>query len=41
MKSYSQEIVGIPVFLGVDEEGGTVARIASNKNLSDRCWKYE
>lgn len=30
MKSYSQEIVGIPVFLGVDEEGGTVARIASN-----------
>ena len=27
---YSQEIVGIPVFLGVDEEGGTVARIASN-----------
>ena len=30
MKNYSQEIVGIPVFLGVDEEGGTVARIASN-----------
>ena len=42
MKSYSQEIVGIPVFLGVDEEGGTVARIASNSAFwSDRCWKYE
>lgn len=30
MKAYSQEITGLPVFLGVDEEGGTVARIASN-----------
>lgn len=30
MQSYSQEITGLPIFLGVDEEGGTVARIASN-----------
>ena len=30
MKNYSQEITGLPIFLGVDEEGGTVARIASN-----------
>lgn len=30
MKTFSQEAVGLPIFLGVDEEGGTVARIASN-----------
>ncbi len=27
---YSQEAVGLPIFLSVDEEGGTVARVASN-----------
>lgn len=27
---YSQEITGLPIFLSVDEEGGTVARVASN-----------
>ena len=30
MKNFSQETVGLPIFLGVDEEGGTVTRIASN-----------
>ena len=30
MQGFSQEIIGLPLFLGVDEEGGTVARIASN-----------
>ncbi|MCD8150910.1 MAG: N-acetylmuramoyl-L-alanine amidase [Clostridiales bacterium] len=28
--AYSQEAVGLPIFLSVDEEGGTVARVASN-----------
>ncbi len=31
MENYSIEFLGFPVFLGVDEEGGTVARIAKNK----------
>lgn len=30
MMTYSWEATGLPVFLGVDEEGGTVSRIASN-----------
>lgn len=30
MKTYSEEITGLPIFLGVDEEGGSVSRIASN-----------
>ena len=30
MMTYSWEASGLPVFLGVDEEGGTVGRIASN-----------
>lgn len=33
MKAYSQEIIGLPVFLGVNEEGGTVTSIASNSNF--------
>ncbi|MCC8151497.1 MAG: N-acetylmuramoyl-L-alanine amidase [Lachnospiraceae bacterium] len=28
--AYSQEAVGLPIFLSVDEEGGTVTRVASN-----------
>ncbi|MCD8324542.1 MAG: N-acetylmuramoyl-L-alanine amidase [Clostridiales bacterium] len=28
--SYSQEAVGLPIFLSVDEEGGTVSRVAAN-----------
>ncbi len=28
--AYSQETVGLPIFLAVDEEGGTVTRVASN-----------
>lgn len=28
--SYSEEATGLPIFLAVDEEGGTVTRIASN-----------
>lgn len=31
MQDYSAEYLGFPVFLGVDEEGGTVARIAGNR----------
>lgn len=30
MARYSLEALGLPVFLGVDEEGGTVARVARN-----------
>ena len=30
MQAYSRELTGLPIFLGVDEEGGTVSRIASN-----------
>ncbi len=31
MQKYSSELLGLPIFLGVDEEGGTVARIAGNE----------
>lgn len=31
MSDYSMELAKIPIFLGVDEEGGTVARIARNE----------
>lgn len=31
MQDYSVEYLGFPVFLGVDQEGGTVARIAGNR----------
>lgn len=31
MEQYSREAVGVPVFLGVDEEGGTVSRIGSQE----------
>lgn len=33
MKNFSQDTVGLPIFLGVDEEGGTVNRIASNQEF--------
>ena len=33
-QSYAEEIAGVPVFLGVDEEGGEVSRVAGNKNFS-------
>lgn len=33
MKNFSQDTVGLPIFLGVDEEGGTVKRIASNQEF--------
>ena len=33
-QEYYQEIMGIPIFLSVDEEGGTVARIANNDGFS-------
>ena len=32
-QAYYQDIMGFPIFLGVDEEGGTVARIANNSNF--------
>lgn len=33
-QNYAKEIAGVPVFLGVDEEGGEVSRVAGNKNFS-------
>ena len=30
-QSYAQEISGLPIFLGVDEEGGTVSRVGGNE----------
>lgn len=32
-QNYAQEIQGMPLFLAVDEEGGTVARIGNNSNF--------
>ena len=34
MEQYSRDRLGLPVFLGVDEEGGTVCRIAGNEGFS-------
>ena len=34
VQEYAQEITGLPVFLSVDEEGGTVARVANNDGFS-------
>lgn len=34
MQNYSYEIEGLPLFLCVDEEGGSVARIANNASFS-------
>ncbi|MDE7299167.1 MAG: glycoside hydrolase family 3 protein, partial [Lachnospiraceae bacterium] len=31
MSKYSRELLGFPIFLAVDEEGGTVARVARNE----------
>lgn len=33
-RDYAEEIAGVPVFLGVDEEGGEVSRVAGNTNFS-------
>lgn len=33
MQEYSKEITGLPLLLGIDEEGGSVARIAQNSNF--------
>ena len=33
-QDYAEEIAGVPVFLGVDEEGGEVSRVAGNTNFS-------
>lgn len=38
MTNFLQEQATIPLFLAVDEEGGTVVRISSNKNLSDKAF---
>jgi len=32
-QKYAQEIEGMPLFLGIDEEGGTIARIGNNINF--------
>lgn len=34
-----QEISDIPILIAVDEEGGNVVRVSSNKNLSDKKFK--
>ena len=34
LQTYAMEISEIPLFLGIDEEGGTVARIGNNENFS-------
>ncbi len=33
LNAYAMEITGLPIFIGIDEEGGTVARIAKNANF--------
>lgn len=33
LQKYSKDRVGIPVFTGVDEEGGTVARVSGSKSM--------
>ena len=33
LQSYAEEIEGVPVFIGIDEEGGSVTRIAQNDNF--------
>lgn len=45
MISNTQEIAkkveGIPLFICVDEEGGTVVRIANNPKFGvKKCWRY-
>ena len=35
-QQYAQDIMDFPIFLGIDEEGGTVARIANNSNFSTK-----
>ena len=42
VSQFSQEACGLPLFLSVDEEGGTVARVASNEafgvdNMGNMC----
>lgn len=34
MKSFGNEVCKVPLFLAVDEEGGTVARLGNNQNLN-------
>lgn len=38
-QSYAQKETGLPLFLGIDEEGGTVARIAKNPAFSTTTYK--
>lgn len=33
MQAFSEELLGVPLFLGVDEEGGTVVRIAGREGF--------
>ena len=33
LQSFSQERLGVNLFLAIDEEGGTVSRLSSNKNI--------
>lgn len=34
LNRYAMELSGIPIFLGIDEEGGKVSRIAGNENFN-------
>ncbi|WP_167956812.1 glycoside hydrolase family 3 protein [Anaerosporobacter faecicola] len=39
-QTYATQDGGIPMFLGVDEEGGEVARLANHKNISVQQFSY-
>ena len=42
MQNIAMERTGLPAFLSVDEEGGTVARVAANEAFGVTiCWKHE
>lgn len=38
-QSYAQQQTGLPLFLGIDEEGGAVARIAKNPAFSTKTYE--
>lgn len=38
MQQISRDVLGLPVFLGVDEEGGTVARISGREEFGVDAW---
>ncbi len=34
IKEYGKEVCKVPLFIGIDEEGGTVARLGNNENIN-------